>query len=160
MKTILVMAIAGTLAAGTSVAAAGCGSCGATASTKAEEKKVKMQTACPVMGGKINKDLYVDQAGKRIYVCCKGCIAPVQKDFKKHAEKVAAAGETVATIQTTCPVMGGKINKKQYADVKGKRIYVCCPGCIGKIKSELEDHAFTVTFEDVPGSLPDEETLV
>jgi ribosome-associated protein len=25
---------------------------------------------------------------------------------------------------------------------------------------ELEDHAFTVTFEDVPGSLPDEETLV
>ncbi len=26
--------------------------------------------------------------------------------------------------QTTCPVMGGKINQAQYADVKGKRIYV------------------------------------
>ncbi len=37
--------------------------------------------------------------------------------------------------QTTCPVMGGKINKAQFADVKGKRIYVCCPGCIGKIKA-------------------------
>ncbi|MCK4563086.1 MAG: hypothetical protein KAU94_00270 [Verrucomicrobia bacterium] len=38
--------------------------------------------------------------------------------------------------QTVCPVMGGKINKAQYADVKGKRIYVCCPGCIGKIKAD------------------------
>jgi len=38
--------------------------------------------------------------------------------------------------QTTCPVMGGKINKAQYADVKGKRIYVCCPGCIGKITAD------------------------
>lgn len=37
--------------------------------------------------------------------------------------------------QTTCPVMGGKINKAQYADVQGKRIYVCCPGCIAKIKA-------------------------
>jgi hypothetical protein len=37
--------------------------------------------------------------------------------------------------QTTCPVMGGKINKAQYADVKGVRIYVCCAGCIGKIKA-------------------------
>ena len=42
--------------------------------------------------------------------------------------------------QTTCPVMGGKINKTQYADVKGKRIYVCCPGCIGKIKADPDQY--------------------
>jgi len=42
--------------------------------------------------------------------------------------------------QTTCPVMGGKINKAQYADVKGKRIYVCCPGCIGKIKADPDKY--------------------
>ena len=38
--------------------------------------------------------------------------------------------------QTTCPVMGGKINKAQYAGVNGNRIYVCCAGCIGKIKAD------------------------
>jgi YHS domain-containing protein len=32
--------------------------------------------------------------------------------------------------------MGGKINKSQYAEVNGKRIYVCCAGCISKIKAE------------------------
>jgi YHS domain-containing protein len=42
--------------------------------------------------------------------------------------------------QTTCPVMGGKINKAQYADVKGKRIYVCCTGCIAKIKADPDKY--------------------
>jgi hypothetical protein len=38
--------------------------------------------------------------------------------------------------QTTCPVMGGKINKAQYADVKGVRIYVCCKPCTTKVKAD------------------------
>ncbi|HJO95373.1 MAG TPA: hypothetical protein QF753_18385 [Victivallales bacterium] len=44
-------------------------------------------------------------------------------------------------LQSTCPVMGGKINKKQYIDVKDPktgntyRIYVCCKGCINAIKA-------------------------
>lgn len=42
--------------------------------------------------------------------------------------------------QTNCPVMGGKIDKAQYTDVKGKRIYVCCPGCIGKIKADPDKY--------------------
>jgi YHS domain-containing protein len=105
-----------------------------------EEAKVTAQTTCPVMGGKVKKDLFADQNGQRIYVCCKGCIAPLQKDFAKYAKKIEAAGETVAKLQTTCPVMGGKINNKQYADVKGKRIYVCCPGCIPKIEADPEKY--------------------
>jgi hypothetical protein len=42
--------------------------------------------------------------------------------------------------QTTCPVMGGKINKTQYADVNGVRIYVCCAGCIDKIKADPDKY--------------------
>jgi len=38
--------------------------------------------------------------------------------------------------QTTCPVMGGKINKTQYADVEGVRIYVCCKSCIKVIEAD------------------------
>jgi hypothetical protein len=102
----------------------------------AKKAKIILQTKCPVMGGKINKALYVDHGGKRVYVCCKGCIAPLKKDPVKHIKKLESEGVTVAKLQSTCPVMGGKINKKQYADVKGKRIYVCCPGCIGKIKAD------------------------
>ena len=52
----------------------------------------------------------------------------------------AAEKKSEVKKQTTCPVMGGKINKAQYADVKGKRIYVCCPGCIGKIKADPDKY--------------------
>jgi hypothetical protein len=49
---------------------------------------------------------------------------------------VQAAEKTNTTkTQTTCPVMGGKINKAQFVDAKGFRIYVCCPGCIAKVKA-------------------------
>jgi len=46
---------------------------------------------------------------------------------------LAAAPE--GTPQATCPVMGRKINKKLYADVKGYRVYVCCGGCVGTVKA-------------------------
>ena len=103
---------------------------------QAPVKKITLQTTCPVMGGKINKDLYVDHAGKRVYACCKDCIGKLQKSPAEYIKKLEAEGVTVAKVQTTCPVMGGKINRKQYADVNGKRIYVCCPGCIGTIKAD------------------------
>ena len=49
---------------------------------------------------------------------------------------VTAGTAAIAAPQAKCPVMGGKINKSQFADVNGKRIYVCCAGCIAKIKAE------------------------
>ena len=49
-----------------------------TASAMDEKEKnheaTKAQETCPVMGGKINKSLYADVNGHRVYVCCKGCI--------------------------------------------------------------------------------------
>lgn len=45
-----------------------------------------------------------------------------------------------AKAQTTCPVMGGKIDKKCFVDVKGKRIYMCCPGCASKIKADPDKY--------------------
>lgn len=59
------------------------------------------------------------------------------------------AATVLAAPQTTCPVMGGKINKAQYADVKGHRIYVCCPGCIGKIKADPDKYIKQLKAEGV-----------
>ena len=51
--------------------------------------------------------------------------------------------------QTACPVMGGKINKAQYADVKGKRIYVCCFGCIATIKANPDPYIKQMEAEGI-----------
>ena len=101
---------------------------------------VTVQKTCPVMGGKINKAMYADVKGKRVYVCCAGCIPKVKKEPAKYIKVLTDKGEGVAQLQTKCPVMGGDIDKAMYADVKGKRVYVCCAGCIAKIKADPDKY--------------------
>jgi hypothetical protein len=55
---------------------------------------IKPQTKCPVMGGDIVKDVFVDVKGYRIYMCCKGCIGKIQAEPDKYIEKIKASGET------------------------------------------------------------------
>ena len=59
----------------------------------------KPQTTCPIMEGqKINKKLYVDHQGKRIYVCCKGCLAEVKKNPEQVIQKMEAAGIVLEAV--------------------------------------------------------------
>jgi len=53
---------------------------------------------CPVTGGKIDRSLYVDHDGKRIYLCCKGCIAPVQQDPSKYIKEMEDAGVVLEVV--------------------------------------------------------------
>jgi len=75
------------------------------------------------------------------------------------AEDAQPAGKdaTAQTVknQTVCPVMGGKIDKKSFADYDGKRVYFCCGGCSGafnkdpaKYIKKLEDQG--VVLEKTP----------
>jgi len=52
----------------------------------------KQQVACPVQGGKINKDLYTDYQGQRIYFCCPACIEIFKKDPEKYLQKMREQG--------------------------------------------------------------------
>ena len=80
----------------------GCGGCKkAPLVKKASEQVSKSQTKCPVMGGKINKSLYTDVEGVRIYVCCKGCIPTIKKDPKKYIDKLKKAGVTLEKVPAT-----------------------------------------------------------
>jgi len=63
---------------------------------------------------------------------------------KKKSEPVAPAGTkqvvSEATEQTTCPVMGGAINKKLYTEYKEKKVYFCCAGCKEKFDADPEKY--------------------
>ena len=60
----------------------------------------KPQTNCPVMGGKINKDIYSDYEGKRVYFCCESCISPFKKDPAKYIKQLEDEGVTLETVST------------------------------------------------------------
>jgi len=62
--------------------------------SKDQQSAVKAQTACPIMGGKINKDIYADHEGQRVYFCCAGCVSTFNADPEKYLEKMKAEGIT------------------------------------------------------------------
>jgi YHS domain-containing protein len=94
-----------------------------------DEGELKPQRHCPVMGGEINKDVYVDYRGQRIYFCCMSCKSEFSKNPEKYMKKLADDKVLLESVQEKCPVMGGKINKNIFADYKGRRVYFCCESC-------------------------------
>jgi YHS domain-containing protein len=60
-------------------------------------------------------------------------------------EHASMADETVEAVtaaieQKNCPVMGGAINKAQFVEYKGKKVYFCCPPCKDKFNAEPEKY--------------------
>ena len=80
-----------------------------------------LQTTCPVMGGKINKEVYTDYKGERIYFCCEGCISEFQKDPAKYIEKVENEG---ATLEKTPEAVSNK-ESSPGTDASGKQSSAC-----------------------------------
>ena len=78
MKTIKVLILALTLAA--------------FAAGSVWAADAKPQTTCPVLGGNINKQVYADYQGKRIYFCWAGCDAEFKKDPEKYMKKLKEQG--------------------------------------------------------------------
>ena len=67
---------------------------------------VKAQTTCPIMGGKIDKNVFADYEGKRVYFCCAGCVAEFKKDPATHVKAMEDQGivlEKTPATTTTVP---------------------------------------------------------
>jgi len=80
-----------------------------------------LQATCPVMGGKINKEVYTDYKGERVYFCCEGCISEFKKDPAKYMEKLENESMTLEKAPET------EINKESSpgTDASGKQSGAC-----------------------------------
>ena len=71
-----------------------------------------------------------------------GCAQPTPEPTEPPAPAAEKPDETGAVTieQTTCPVMGGPINKDLYTEHKGKKVYFCCAGCKEKFDAAPEQY--------------------
>ena len=58
----------------------------------AAENKGEPQALCPITGEKIDKSVYLDYEGKRVYFCCAACKDAFLKDPKKHIQAMESKG--------------------------------------------------------------------
>ena len=56
------------------------------------ENRGGAQTTCPVMGGKINKSVFIYHNGERVYFCCRACIHTFTANPAKHMSKLQDQG--------------------------------------------------------------------
>ncbi len=147
MKLYTTRALASVIAVSSTVLAKG----------QKNDSELKPQSVCPVMGGKIQRNVFTDYKDQRIYFCCPGC----EKSFNKAPEKfikiMAERGEKPAQLQTVCPVMGGKIQKSSFADYKGKRVYFCCKGCSAAFNKDPEKYIKKLEDQGVAVDMTPEE---
>jgi len=96
------------------------------------------QEFCPVMGNKINQEIYTDYDGKRIYFCCSGCIDTFKKDPEKYMEKMKDDGVTLESVP--CPVSGKPSSQEVFTVHKVEKVYFCCPNCKEKFQKNPEKY--------------------
>jgi len=114
------------------------------AKSKKCDKSLKTQTICPNCSGKIDKNIYADYKGKRIYFCCAQC----RDNFKKNPDKCikemhakSKKCDKSLKAQTICPNCGMKIDKNFHADKDNHRIYACNQGCADIIQKDFDKYA-------------------
>lgn len=65
---------------------------GASPFATADTQKDSKQTICPVMAGPVDKSIYADHKGQRVYFCCSGCLDEFKKDPDKCIKEMEAKG--------------------------------------------------------------------
>lgn len=61
----------------------------APAETKEVASAAVEQTTCPIMeGNKIDKNIFVEYKGKKVYFCCAACKSVFEKDPEKYIAKL------------------------------------------------------------------------
>lgn len=97
----------------------------------------RVQVKCPVMGGKVNPEVFIEHKGERIQFCCRGCDGRFQSDPAKSAAGLKSA----YTEQVHCPVTGKPIDPRHSVKAAGREVYFCSSGCTDRFQSDPQKYA-------------------
>lgn len=108
----------------------------AEAQAKSDQLHITAQAICPVSGQKLGSmgapiKVKVGEE-EHAFLCCKNCLGKqIDADHWKTIQN------NLAKAQGVCPVMGKPVDASMDSVVvAGRKLFVCCPPCIDKIKAD------------------------
>ena len=103
---------------------------------KVEALLIAAQKICPVSGAPLDSmgGAIKAKSGERtIYLCCKGCFGqPIKAEAWKQIQKNLAEAQGVCAVMTDKPLPENPAS----VVVEGRTVFVCCKGCIKKVKAD------------------------
>ena len=111
-KTVCFIVLCGIMGVAGWTAAQNEGAAGIAPASRGDGKQV----VCPVMGGAVNTNLFVDYEGWRIYVCCPGCSDAVRKTPAVYIQRMKEEGVTPDRIPSTSEVRSAEVIKTDGAE--------------------------------------------
>ncbi len=125
---------------------------------KSDKEGIARQKVCPVTGeplGSMGDPIKVLIDGRPLYLCCRGCLSKVRKDPAAYLPKpqvtLAALEESDKegiARQKVCPVTGeplGSMGDPIKVLIDGTPLYLCCQGCVAKVKAAPETYLSKVS---------------
>ena len=106
-----------------------------------KNSKINLQTICPVTGQSINKDIFADHDGKRVYFADKSSRKKFVLSPAPYISETESAGITLYQLQTKCPVSGEPIERSMVVEHEGSEIFVCCKQCRSKVRKNPGGYA-------------------
>jgi len=116
-------------------------------SAQAEGQEKAKKIRCPVMGETVDRSVWLEVKGAKVYFCCAECVDTFKKDPAKYAAK--ANLQLVFTgqfVQKGCPLTGRPINPEQQVKFWGVNVNFCCGGCRGKVTAADEAGRLAMLF--------------
>lgn len=121
---------------------------GLTAAEKDGGEK-EFKATCPVAGKPAIETSFVEENGKKIYFCCKGCPKAYAKEPEKFANKAyLQLLETEQIVQVGCPVSGHAVDPETMVEVGNAKVGFCCEKCQAKFNEAGDDEKLALLFAD------------
>ena len=104
------------------------------AQRKVLAKMPRVQVTCPMTGKPVDKTVFAEIDGVKVFFSAKDEI----EKYKKDAPKMKGKLEGCYTYQTKCPVSSKDIDPAAFIAAKnGVKVYFCCKDCPAKFEKEV-----------------------
>lgn len=136
-------------------------------------EEIGLRAWCPVTRDSftVHKETpVIEYKGERYYMCCPGCDSEFMKDPEKYMHRMQGMehhethiDQDMLGAEVVCPVSGDRFHVSEMTPVvehKGKKYYLCCPGCELEFKKDPEKYIELIEKEPESRNMEQDDEIL
>lgn len=91
---------------------------------------------CPACAKEVDKKLFVEHDGQKVFVCGRECQKSLRKDAAAAFAKAYPADKVIDVKNEVCPVQGKPVAEGKTVVFQNHKVRLCCDRCVTGFKKE------------------------